>query len=74
MGPAGLDAKIDSEPRSRRAGGTYDSRSHFFAAPEVQEDLIALDAALDQLAASSHAAAMAARRNLMVFRLPDPER
>jgi RNA polymerase sigma factor (sigma-70 family) len=30
-GPAELDPPIDSTPQSRRAGGTYDSRGHFFA-------------------------------------------
>jgi len=31
-GPEELDGQVDSEARSRRAGGTYDSRGHFFAA------------------------------------------
>jgi RNA polymerase sigma factor (sigma-70 family) len=31
-GPAGPDVRVDSDARSRPAGGTYNSRGHFFAA------------------------------------------
>jgi RNA polymerase sigma factor (sigma-70 family) len=47
-GPAGPELPADSSATSRRAGGTYDSRGHFFAAAAEAMRRILINRARDQ--------------------------